>query len=384
MDQTLLNGAPVPQEYSVEALETMLQSPVMQEFCLAVNALLNVKDDKTFDLLKPFLTHKDKYRRLYVFKKIFYHPRGREIFNVLIEALSSEDSYFVNAALSIISTLKIRVPEQLLIEAVNRTFSDRYPDSLHALSMLEANENNFNYLISLFLKSETCGNSELLAEILFDKYAAQKSEILFNLFSSGKYAKIKLLAIQLGNRYGFDISQFLKDNDGHVRKLAKKATSPLSFLLDFVPRYQVLFSTDRTSAILVNPNKEDHLYIDYDEEDFSPYSLTFSYYNVHLTSKKDAKNFIEQVTSEQRFAIQFLQNGAWAFSGDLPKEDVENLCYERLNNNFGVIMRTALVECADTFKIRSWSGSGDVDGSFCKKDNKILLNLEKCNSEKMQ
>ncbi len=42
MDQTLLNGAPVPQECSAEALETMLQSPVMQEFCLAVNALMNI------------------------------------------------------------------------------------------------------------------------------------------------------------------------------------------------------------------------------------------------------------------------------------------------------------------------------------------------------
>ena len=42
MDEVLLNGSPVPQECSAEALETMLQSPVMQEFCLAVNALMNI------------------------------------------------------------------------------------------------------------------------------------------------------------------------------------------------------------------------------------------------------------------------------------------------------------------------------------------------------
>ena len=71
-------------------------------------------------------------------------------------------------------------------------------------------------------KAEQCSQKEFIGEVLADKYLLSKSKELFELFSCDKFAKIRLLAVKIAKKYGYDLSVFLSDEDGHVRNLANK------------------------------------------------------------------------------------------------------------------------------------------------------------------
>ena len=45
---------------------------------------------------------------------------------------------------------------------------------------------------------------------------------LFELFSHDKFGKIRIFAIKIAKKYGYDLSVFLSDEDGHVRSLANE------------------------------------------------------------------------------------------------------------------------------------------------------------------
>lgn len=115
-----------------------------------------------------------------------------------------------------------------------------------------------------------------------------------------------VLAIKVAKKYGYNLSVFLSDMDGHVRNLAMKSLKNLSFLGSYIPKYRVDISDDLESAIIYNPNSEDHLYIEYDKADeFSPYMLSFSFQHVHLTDEESAKEWIDSILSEDVFSIEY-------------------------------------------------------------------------------
>ena len=93
MKKEMLNGTRIPYELSVEELNKMLSSPIMNDFSLACAALSYKNDVAAYEAMKNHINDKDKYRRLYILKTIFRHPNAVELVDFLESAILSEDFF---------------------------------------------------------------------------------------------------------------------------------------------------------------------------------------------------------------------------------------------------------------------------------------------------
>lgn len=216
-----INGIVVPYDKSVEELETMIFTEDMSVFVVACEALSYKSEEKAFEILKTYSTHEDKYKRLCVLKTIFRHPKSEQEKDLLVRAILSDDIFFAENGLQIICEHKIGVPENVIISAVNKHFCKLHSTSLYVLEVLGTNEANFVKLIKWLEQSKESGQKEVLGEILTKKYLPERAEELFALFSTDIFAKIRVMAVEIGKEYKFDISKFRDDPDGHVRKTAR-------------------------------------------------------------------------------------------------------------------------------------------------------------------
>ena len=373
MKKEILNGTRIPYELSVEELSKMLSSPIMKNFSLACEALSYKNDVTAYEAMKPFINDKDKYRRLYILKTIFRHPNAAELVDFLENAISSDDFLFMENGLIVIAEYKIKISDSLLLSVVTKHLPKLYT-AIRSLTTLEICEENYTKLVALFTRAEQCSQKEFIGEVLAANYLPSKSKELFELFSCDKFAKIRLLAIKVAKKYGYNLSVFLSDMDGHVRNLAMKSLKNLSFLGSYIPKYRVDISDDLESAIIYNPNSEDHLYIEYDKADeFSPYMLSFSFQHVHLTDEESAKEWIDSILSEDVFSIEYFCGENRRFGGQISAQELRNLSYDYLEQDTGYYGITKLFQIADHFKIRGWSRKNDFDGYFVEKDNTIQI-----------
>ena len=221
MEKEILNGTHIPYKLSVEELRKMLSSPIMKDFSLACEALSYKNDVTAYEAMKPFINDKDKYRRLYILKTIFRHPNAAELVDFLENAISSDDFLFVENGLIVISDYQIKIPDSLLFSVINKHLPKLYT-AIRSLTTLEICEENYTRLVALFTRAEKCSQKEFIGEVLAENYLPSKSKELFELFSCDKFAKIRLLAVKVAQKYGYNLSTFLSDEDGHVRNLAKK------------------------------------------------------------------------------------------------------------------------------------------------------------------
>ena len=221
MKTEILNGTRIPYELSVEELSKMLSSPIMKDFSLACEALSYKNEVAAYEAMKPLINDKDKYRRLYILKTIFRYPQAIALVGFLENAITSEDFLFVENGLIVISEHQIKVSDSLLLSVVTTHLPKLYT-AIRSLNTLDICEENYTKLTALFSKAEQCSQKEFIGEVLADKYLPSKSKELFELFSCDKFAKIRLLAVKIAKKYGYDLSVFLFDEDGHVRNLANK------------------------------------------------------------------------------------------------------------------------------------------------------------------
>lgn len=221
MKKEILNGTRIPYELSVEELNKMLSSPIMKDFSLACEALSYKNDVAAYEAMKNHINNRDKYRRLYILKTIFRHPNAVELVDFLENAIASNDFFFVENGLIVISEHQIKVSDSLLLSVVNKHLPRLYT-SVGSLITLDINEENYTNLIAIFLKAEQCVQREVIGEILVAHYLPSKAKDLFEIFSRDKFAKIRLFAVKIAKEYGYDLSVFLFDEDGHVRNLANK------------------------------------------------------------------------------------------------------------------------------------------------------------------
>ncbi len=217
-----INGVSVPYNQSIEELETILSTGDMSGFVVACEALSYKSDEKAFDLLRSYITHKDKYKRLCVLKTIFRHPMSKNIKTFLEESILSDDILFADNGLKVVCEYKIPISEKIILSAVFKHLDNLYFTHLYALESLSVNEDNFSKLVFLFKKSKKCGQKEVLSEILCNKYLPLKEVELFDLFSSDNFSKIRKYASQrlkeTMNRYYVKvIDVFCKDGYFHVK-----------------------------------------------------------------------------------------------------------------------------------------------------------------------
>ena len=216
MKKEICNGIPIPYDLTIDELRKMMDSANMEDFSLACEVLSQRDDRKAYDIMKSYIGSKDKYRRLYVLKTIFRHPEAVELVDFLETAIASDDFLFVSNALLVVAEYGISVSETVLLSAVERHLSKLYTEVL-ALKILDATERNYKILIAFFEKSVTSSQKEFLCEILTQKYLPSKARDLFDLFGREAFPKLRLAAVHLGKEYGFDISKFATDEDGHIR-----------------------------------------------------------------------------------------------------------------------------------------------------------------------
>ena len=373
MKKEALNGTHVNYDLSIEELAKMLSSPVMKDFSLACEVLSYKEDDAAYQLMKCHINDKDKYRRLYILKTIFRHPKAVELVGFLENSILSDDFLFVDNGLIVISEYKIKVSDSLLLSVIHKHLPKLYT-AIRALNMLDVSEENYTKLTALFSRAELCAQKEFIADILVDNYLPSKSKELLELFGNDKFAKLRLLACKIAKEYGYNLSAFLADIDGHVRYLVTKSLGKLSFLASYIPRYRVDVSNDLSSAIIYNPNSEEHLYIEHDTMDeFSQYTLSFSFQHIHLYDEKSAKTWIDDILSENVFAIEYFKDGERIFGGEISSCELSNLSYEFLEQDTGYYGMTKLFQLVDCFKVRGWSKNNDFDGYFVTKNNAVQI-----------
>lgn len=220
MRKKILNGTPIPYGASIEELKMCLSSPSMKDFSLACEALSHSNHPEAYAAMKAYINDEDKYRRLYILKTIFRHPQATELANRLEESLADEDVLFVRAALTVIAEHKIKVADAALVAAILRHLPDLGGELL-ALHTLTPGEENYTRLTMLFKKATTCSQREFISEVLLFRYLPEKASDLFELFGHDPHAKIRILSVKIGREYSLNISDFLHDPDGHVRKQAQ-------------------------------------------------------------------------------------------------------------------------------------------------------------------
>lgn len=373
MKKEYLNGAPIPYDKPIGELRELLFSPNMKNFSLACEALSYSEDAQAYELLKSFSDHKDKYRRLYVIKTVFRLPQAVELVYLLENALCSDDLSFLKAALDVIAEHKIKISESILRTSVSKHIN-KLNYEIYSLDILEANEENYFYLTDIFAKSEDCFKKEILCEVLQENYLPERNEELFNLFKQDKYAKIRLEAIKLGKKCGFDVSEFLSDIDGHVRKFANRANVNLSFLSEYASKFMVDISDDIESAVIYNPFNGDNIYVEYVRDDeYDPFTVRFSYQHVHLPDESSTKEWIDKIICGELFAIEFFKDGRDCFGGEITREELDILSYESLMKRWG----NTFSQNADEFRIRGWNTNSSSDFIFVKKSEKTDIEQKK-------
>jgi hypothetical protein len=220
MRKEILNGTPIPYDLSIEELKAMMSSSVMKDFSLACEALSYKNEPNAYHIMKAYVNDKDKYRRLYILKTIFRHAEAVELVDFLENAIASDDFLFVENGLSVVCEYSIKVPESLLISAIKKYCNQLYT-AVGALKTLENSNENFEQIIEIFNVCSKCAQKEVISEILCNTYLPQKASELFDLFSNDHFGNIRLIGLKIGKKYGFDVSKFLFDTDGHVKKAAK-------------------------------------------------------------------------------------------------------------------------------------------------------------------
>lgn len=375
MRKEILNGTPIPYDLPIEELKAMLSSSVMKDFSLACEALSYKNDPEAYRIMKSHTNDKDKYRRLYVLKTIFRYPEAVELVDLLENAIATDDFLFVENGLLVIADYKIKVSAPLLLAALDKHLPRLYT-AIRAADTLDVSDEHYAKLIQLFGKAKLCIQKEFIAQILIENYLPAQAEALFDQFSCDGFAKIRLLALKIARRYGYNLSKFLSDMDGHVKKLMAQSLGELSFLTAYTSQYRVDVSDDLQSAIIYNPHQEEHLYIEYDSADeFSPFTLSFSFQHVHVNDQDSAAEWIDDILHENIFSIEYFREEQRRFGGQISAMDLANLSYELLEQGTGYYGSAKLYRLADCFKVRGWTKKNDFDGYFITKDNGIQINI---------
>ena len=201
-------------------------------------------------------------------------------------------------------------------------------------------------------------------------YLPEKADELFELFKMDKFAQIRLEALKLGKEFGFDISQFLTDTDGHVRKFASRPYINLSFLSEYASRFTVDISDDLASATICNPFGNENIYVYYMSDDvYDPFIVRFSYHHVHLPDIESVKRLIDRIINGELFVIEFFKDGRDSFGGEITREELDTLSYTSLKEKWGA----SVYPNADEFRIRGWLRDSGVDYTFSDINHQIVI-----------
>lgn len=362
---------------SIFKLKMMLASSEMKNFTLAVNELTKREEREAYEAMKMYINHKDKYKRLYVLKKIFQHPCAAELIPWLEENIASGEEYFSENGLEVVAKFGLKIDRKLLLATVEKYLQcGTGYDVLSALGTLEPTEENFRVMLALFKKAAKSGQKEVLAEILCEKYLPEKADELFRLFAASDLAKIRVTAAKIGKKYGFDLEKLKYDKNGHVRKIAEMNLGELEFLRKYTKDYKVEFSENMENAIIVNPHKDEHIEIDFDYgTDWEEYTVSFPGMHAHFDYSEDAEEYIDDILSGKECSVSCFYGGEWRMSASMDSAEFAKLTYEEICE----VLLNGEPEDPENAKIeiRGFSPDNNYDVTFEEKNGKFFIIKQK-------
>jgi len=146
----------------------------------------------------------------------------------------------------------------------------------------------------------------------------------------------------------------------------------LVFLKDAFPGFKLHFADNFSNAVIVNPNYNENITV-YDEG--YEYIVCFSFQHCHLEDTEEVVNWIREIITGNKFAIEFFNNDQRGFGGEIDVEELQNLTYEKLEKFTGYYGLTKLLNVADSFKIRGWDSKNNFDFTFfCEANGTISVN----------
>ena len=142
-----------------------------------------------------------------------------------------------------------------------------------------------------------------------------------------------------------------------------------AFLINHFSSHEIIYSESKDSVEIVNPFGKDNIIVDYDPADPTPFMVMFSFQHRHIEDETGVIEYITDIINENIFPIEFFKNGKKRFGGDITSQELEDLSYETLEQRTGYYGSTKLIDCADMFKVRGWSGNDNFDATFVVSEN---------------
>ena len=142
-----------------------------------------------------------------------------------------------------------------------------------------------------------------------------------------------------------------------------------AFLINHFSSHEIIYSESKDSVEIVNPFGKDNIIVDYDPADPTPFMVEFSFQHRHIEDETGVIEYITDIINENIFPIEFFKNGKKRFGGDITSQELEDLSYETLEQRTGYYGSTKLIDCADMFKVRGWSGNDNFDATFVVSEN---------------
>ena len=90
----------------------------------------------------------------------------------------------------------------------------------------------------------------------------------------------------------------------------------------------------------------------------------FSFQHRHIEDENGVVEYVTDIIDENVLAIEFFKNGEKRFGGDMTSRELKDLSYEKLEQKTGYYGSTKLIDCADAFQVRGWSGKNNFDAIF--------------------
>ena len=137
-----------------------------------------------------------------------------------------------------------------------------------------------------------------------------------------------------------------------------------TFLTNHFSSYEIIYLESKDSVEIVNPFGKDNIIVDYDPADPTPFMVEFSFQHRHIEDENGVIEYINDIVNEKVFSIEFFKDGERCFGGDITSRELKNLSYEKLEQKTGYYGSTKLIDCADAFKVRGWSGKNNFDATF--------------------
>ena len=139
----------------------------------------------------------------------------------------------------------------------------------------------------------------------------------------------------------------------------------LSFLKEIYTQFEVelICSEESESAYIRNKDYRDIIRIDYDPQDFQPFTMSFSYQHRHFECIEELIEYSNAYSTGNLAAIEFFDCDRNCFGGEMKTPLLDAMDYDKLRSYFGYPNHDI---SNLNFKVRAWDRRYCYDGYFMK------------------